>query len=166
MCARPDPLSVGADIIRPSFWNRIKFLGMGKGIISPCGAGMEMVSPSGDLLCPCRQSRQNATGDGVSKNTSCFYAASPGPPFVYGGATKGRDDIQPAREKDRIPFLAPPAAAPCWLNRLMLLQEQSRLAFFHRVAVRWSVLLRGWSRIRKIAVNTHLLQVRTRQRFR
>ena len=52
MCARPGPLSVGADIIRPSFWNRIKFLGVGKGryLIGPLyqGAnGYEEISPAG-----------------------------------------------------------------------------------------------------------------------
>ena len=88
------------------------------------------------------------------------------PCFFYGGATKGRDYIHPAREKTRIPLLAPPATALCWLNWRILLQEPSRLAFIHRGAVRWSLRLRGWCRMCKTTVNTHLLQVHTRQRFR
>ena len=76
------------------------------------------------------------------------------------------EKICPARAKDRIPYLAPPAAAPCSLNRCLLLQELSRLSFYPRGAVRWSLRLRGWCRMCKTIVNTHLLQVRTRQRFR
>ena len=46
------------------------------------------------------------------------------------------NEIHPARAKTRISYLAPPAAAPCWLNRLILLQERSRLMFCPRAVVR------------------------------
>ena len=128
--------------------------------------GWGMVSPAGDLLCPRRQSRQSAAGGGSRAFNNALSRRAPDPHLFYGGATKGQGCIQPARAKDRIPLLTPPAAALCSLNRYLLLQELSRLAFFHRVAVRWLLRLRGWCRIRKIAVNTHLLQVRTLWRFR
>ena len=76
-----------------------------------------------------------------------FQCPIPPPPdplfFLRGGATKGRSCIHPAQAKDRIPLLAPPAAAPCCLNRDLLLQVPSRLAFLHRGALRWSLRLRG-----------------------
>ena len=123
-------------------------------MVSPCGATyFALVGKVGKA----------PPGDGVWKNTPCFYAASPGPHLIYGGSTKGAAYLQPARAKDRIPFLAPPAAqplaalppygcgvplagaaAPCWLDRYLLLQELSRLASIHRVTVRWSLRLRGW----------------------
>ena len=95
------------------------------------------------------------------------------------------EKICPARAKAKIPLLAPPAAqpsaalppygcgvplagaaAPCWLNWRILLQEPSRLAFCPRAAVWWLLHLRGWCRMRKTDMNTHLLQVRTLWRFR
>ena len=78
----------------------------------------------------------------------------PGPPIFYGGFIKEARNALSAREKTRMPFLAPPAAqplaalppygcgvplagaaAPCWLNGLALLQEASRLTSGPRVAV-------------------------------
>ena len=68
----------------------------------------------------------------------------PDPLFFLRGATKGQGCIHPARAKDRIPLLSPPAAARCSLNEYLLLQERSRLMLCPRVAVRWSLHLRGW----------------------
>ena len=51
------------------------------GMVSPCGA---------TYFAHVGKVGKTPPGDGVSKNTPCFYAASPGPPFIYGGATKGR----------------------------------------------------------------------------
>ena len=85
---------------------------------------------------------------------------------IYGGPREEVRQTNPARAKDRTPLLAPPATALCRLNKHLFLQEPSRLASCPRGAVWWSLRLRGWYRIRKIAVNTHLLQVHTRQRFR
>ena len=132
-----------------------------------CGrnGGRDSFALRGDLLCPRRQSRQNATGGG-SRAFTMPYPASPGPPFDLRGSHQLAMYLHPARAKTRISYLAPPAAAPCWLNRLMLLQELSRLALSPRAAVPWSLRLRGWYRIRKTDMNTHLLQVRTCQRFR
>ena len=106
--------------------------------------GWGMVSPAGDLLCPRRQSRQSAAGGGSRAFNNALSRLPRTPCFFYGGATKGRGYIHPVRAKDRIPLLTPPAAAPCWLNRLMLLQERSRLVFRSRVAGRWTSRLRGW----------------------
>ena len=127
-------------------------------MVSPCGATyFAYVGKVG----------KTPPGDGVSKNTPCFYAASPGPPiFSTREPPRGVEKICPARAKARIPLLAPPAAAPCWLNWRILLQEPSRLAFCPRAAVRWLLHLRGWCRMRKTDMNTHLLQVRTLWRFR
>ena len=79
----------------------------------------------------------------------CPIPPPPDPHLIYGGATKGQGYIHPARAKDRTPFLAPPAAAPCWSNKLVLLQERSRLLFRPRGAVWWSLCLRGWCRMHK-----------------
>ena len=129
-------------------------------------AGGDGFALRGDLLCPRRQSRQNATGGRRLEKHSVFLCRLPRTPcFFYGRATKGRGCIHPARVKDRIPLLAPPAAAPCFSNRYLLLQEQSRLATIHRAAVRWSLRLRGWCQICKTVVSTHLLQVRSLWRF-
>ena len=143
--------SVGADIIRPFYQGRNGCVG---------------ISPAGEFLLQ-RCKRNQKTAGGGSRAFSMPYPASPGPPvFSTGGATKGRSCIHPARAKDRIPLLAPPAAAPCYLNKYLLLQERSRLVFRPRGAGRWSLLLRGWWRMRKAAVNTHQFQVCIRQRFR
>ena len=106
--------------------------------------GWGMVSPAGDLLCPRRQSRQNAAGGGSRAFNNALSRLPRTPCLFYGGATKRRGYIHPARAKDRIPLLAPPAAAPRCLNRYLLLQERSRLAPIPRGAVRWSLRLRGW----------------------
>ena len=42
-------------------------------------------------------------GDGVSKNTPCFYAASPGPPVFLRESHQEAMYLHPAREKDRTP---------------------------------------------------------------
>ena len=132
--------------------------------ISPAGGDGYGFALRGDLLCPRRQSRQSAAGRRRLEKHSVFLCRLPRTPcFFYGGAIKGQGCIQPARAKDRIPFLAPPAAqplaalppygcgvplagaaAPCWLNRYLLLQEPSRLTSIHRAAVRWLLRLRGW----------------------
>ena len=125
----PYPASVGADIIRPLFWNRIKFLEVGRGRClisplwqvsgkdvgcSPAGGDGDDFALRGDLLCLRRQSRQNATGGRRLEKHSVFLCRLPRTPcFFYGRATKGRGCIHPAWAKDRIPLLAPPAAAPC-----------------------------------------------------
>ena len=57
------------------------------------------------------------------------------PCFFYGRATKGRGCIHPARAKDRIPLLAPPAAAPCCLNRLI--SYKSHRAWLSTIAGRF-----------------------------
>ena len=135
--------------------------------ISPAGGDGDGFALRGDLLCPRRQSRQSAAGGRRLKKHSVFLCRrAPDPLFFYRGATKWRGYIHPARVKDRTPFLAPPAAAPCYLNRCLLLQERSRLVFSHRGAVRWSLRLRGLFPICKTTVNTHLLQVRTLWRLR
>ena len=52
------------------------------GMVSPCGA---------TYFAHVGKVGKTPPGDGVSKNTLCFYAASPGPPhLIYGGAIKGR----------------------------------------------------------------------------
>ena len=84
----------------------------------------------------------------------CPIPPPPAPPFLLRGSHQGALYLHPARAKDRIPLLAPPAAqplaalppygcgvplagaaAPCWSNGFVLLQEQSRLAFSPRRAV-------------------------------
>ena len=142
--------SVGADIIRPSFWNRIKLLEVGRGrcLIGPLYQGTNGcvdISPAGEsLLQRCKRNQKTAGGRRLEKH-SVFLCRLPRTPcFFTGEPPRGVEKICPARAKDRIPFLTPPAAAPCWLNRYLLLQEQLRLAFFHRVAVQWSLRLRGW----------------------
>ena len=105
--------------------------------------GWGMVSPAGDLLCPRRQSRQSATGGRRLEKHSVFLCRLPRTPVYLRGSHQGAVYLHPARVKDRIPLLAPPAAAPCYLNRCLLLQERSRLVFSHRGAVRWSLRLRG-----------------------
>ena len=140
-----------------------------RGMVSPAGGtgDGENFALRGDLLCPRRQSRQSATGVRRLEKHSVFLCRLPRTPcFSTGEPPRGVEKICPARAKDRIPFFTPPAAAPCWLNRLMLLQERLRLVFSPRGAVRWLLRLRGWYQICKTAVNTHLRQVRTRQRFR
>ena len=105
----------------------------------------ESFALQGDLLCPRRQSRQSAAGGWRLEKHSVFLCRLPPDPRLFTGEPpRNVEKICPARAKDRIPFLVPPAAAPCCLNRYLLLQEPSRLASIHRVTVWWSVRLRGW----------------------
>ena len=61
------------------------------------------------------------------------------PVLFYGGSIKKVGNALSAREKPRMPFLAPPAAAQCRLNNNhLLLQEQLRLAFCPRGGLRWT----------------------------
>ena len=107
----------------------------GRGMVSPCGATyFARVGKVGKA----------PPGTASRKTLRVFMPPPPDPRFFYGGATKGRGCIHPARAKARIPSLAPPAAALCCLNRDLLLQVPSRLDFLHRAAVQWSLRLRGW----------------------
>ena len=90
--------------------------------VSPAG-GVEMVSPCGATYFARGGKVGKASPGAAHGHLTMPYPASPGPPFIYGGAIKECGKICPARAKDRIPLLAPPAAAPCWLNRRILLQE-------------------------------------------
>ena len=120
--------------------------------ISPAGGDRYGFALRGDLLCPRRQSRQSAAGGRRLEKHSVFLCRLPRTPcFSTGGSHQGAVYLHPARVKDRTPFLAPPAAAPCCLNRYLLLQERSRLAPIPRGAVRWSLRLRGWCLICKTA---------------
>ncbi len=83
-----------------------------------------------------RKKPKNRRGNASGKTLRVFMPHPPRTPYlIYGGAIKGQGYIHPARAKNRIPLLAPPAAAPCLLNRSVLLQELSRLAFSPRWAV-------------------------------
>ena len=119
--------------------------------ISPAGGDGDGFALRGDLLCPRRQSRQSAAGGRRLEKHSVFLCRLPRTPVYLRGSHQGAVYLHPARVKDRIPLLAPPAAAPCYLNRCLLLQERSRLVFSHRGAVRWSLCLRGWCLICKTA---------------
>ena len=105
---------------------------------------MLRISPAGEFLLQRCKRNQKTAGGGSRAFNNALSRLPRTPCFFYGGATKGRGYIHPAREKTRIPLLAPPAAAPCSLNKDFLLQELSRLDFCPRAAVRWSVRLRGW----------------------
>ena len=106
-----------------------------KGFRLRAGRGMGDFALRGDLLCPRRQSRQNAAGGmRLEKHFVFLGRIHPGPPDFYGGAIKKVGSGLSAREKDRMPVCAPPAAAPCLLKGLLLLQESSRLPFCPRGA--------------------------------
>ena len=94
------------------------------GMVSPCGATyFARVGKVGKA----------PPGNGVRKNTPCFYAASPGPPSLFTGATiKNVGNALPARERTRTHICAPIAAAQCRLNNLLLLQEATRLTSIPR----------------------------------
>ena len=66
----------------------------------------------------------------------CPIPPRPGPPFILRWSHQGAVHFHPARAKDRIPFLAPPAAALCWLNGIVFLQEESRLMLCPRGGLR------------------------------
>ena len=76
--------------------------------LTVCQRVME-ISPAGDLLCPRRQSRQNATGGG-SRAFTMPYPASPGPPFDLRGSHQGVKLYPSGADKDQDTV---PCAARC-----------------------------------------------------
>ena len=139
------------DCLRRGGYDPPALAGFRKGRVDfACGRRGDGFALRGDLLCPRRQSRQSAAGGG-SRAFTMPYPAAPRTPVYLRGSHQGAVYLHPARVKDRIPLLAPPAAAPCCLNRYLLLQERSRLAPIPRGAVRWSLRLRGWCLICKTA---------------
>ena len=118
-------------------------------------AEMEMVSPCGATYFARVGKVGKAPPGAAHGHLQCPIPPRPGPPFILRRSHQGALYLHPARAKVRTPFLAPPAAAPCCLNRYLLLQERSRLAPIPRGAVRCSLRLSGWCQICKTAVNMY-----------
>ena len=83
----------------------------------------ESFALQGELLCPRWQSRQSAAGGWRLEKLFVFLCRLPPDPRLFTGEPpRNVEKICPAREETRIPLLAPPAAAPCSLNRCLLLR--------------------------------------------
>ena len=111
-----------------------------------------VISPAGDLLCPCRQSRQSATGGGsrafdnaLSRlpRTPCFFTGGPPRARLYpSGAGKDQDTVPHAARCRSVligPTYAPTrAVAPGFLP--------SRGGSVVALPPGWVVDIRGWLR--------------------
>ena len=117
-----------------------------------CGRdGGGEIPPAGGLLCPRRQSRQNAAGGRGGKTLRVFMPRPRAPVVFYGGSTKEAGNLLPAQAEDRTRLNAPPtaqplaalppygcgvplagAAVPGLLKFCLLLQEAARLRVCYR----------------------------------
>ena len=81
----------------------------GEGMVSPCGA---------TYFAHVGKVGKAPPGDGVSKNTPCFYAASPGPPLFLRGSHQGVWKNLPGAGKGQ-------DTAPCAARCRSVLAEQA-----------------------------------------
>ena len=75
-------------------------------------AGMWMVSPCGATYFARVGKVDKAPPGAAHGHLQCPIPPRPGPPLFLRGRHQGAVYLHPARAKDRIPLLTPPAAAP------------------------------------------------------
>ena len=104
--------------------------------ISPAGGDGDGFALRGDLLCPRRQSRQNAAGGRRLEKHSVFLCRrAPDPLFFYGGAIKRRCISIRRGQKSGHRFLRRPL--PLCVGRTSLFSYKSHCAWLPSIAGRF-----------------------------